>query len=419
LTTNSIVRISDVEFGVGAISLYKQEIIYDNYTSKGWRIAALNLEKTKTYNKIIFEHNYFESYISDSTRNIQLNSPKDSVFEFKKYSKISHLFKIHSWGPVSVDVDNTDINPGLTIMSQNLLSTMELSGGYEYVLAEQVNKYYAKARYTALPVIISFKAAYQDRRKFVEPAEQPLYGESYTWNETSIGFDLIRGIRFNKNAYNYYIQTNVGIYWLKQGRNIDTPTLFDPKELVSLSYGIYLSQLRRTAYRDLQTRWGQTYRFSYLHTPFSGLNLGKIFSMEANYYTPFIFPHSGIKTYLAYQDVNSKGYSYSNIIRLPRGYVAKGTSDALSAQMTIAMPLFYPDLSITSLAYFKRVKTYVFADYLYSDGRYTSFGADLRFDVHLLRTIAPLDLGIRTAYVSDVDNGSQFLVFQFLFSMSL
>lgn len=419
LSTKAINRITDVEFGVGAISLYKDAIIYDNYTSKGWQTAALNIENCKSYNKTIFEHNYFESYISDSTLNIQLNPPKDSVFELNKYSKFTHLLKPHSWGPISVNVDNTDINPGLTVMSQNLLSTMELSGGYEYVLAEQVNKYYAKLKYSALPVIISFNTIYQNRRKYVEPADQPLYGESYTWNETSVGLSLIRGFRFNKNAYNYYIQPNAGLYWLKQGRNNDTPTLFDPKSFVSLSYGLYLSQLRRTAYRDLQTRWGQTYRFSYLHTPFSGLNMGKIFAMEANYYTPFIFPHSGIKTYLAYQDVNSSGYSYSNIIHLPRGYVAKGTFDALSAQMTIAMPLFYPDLSITSLAYFKRVKAYVFADYLYTDGRYTSFGADLRFDVHILRTIAPLDLGIRTAYVSDLDIGSHDLVFQFLFSVSL
>ena len=419
MQSKHIDRITDVAYGVGKISLWKNSIVYDDYTAKGWQSDLLNLTDMQTYDKVIFKHNYFESYKHDSLMNIQKNIAKDSLFEVSNYSKIGHLFNIHSWGPISVDVDNTNINPGLSIMSQNLLSTLELSAGYEYILSDNVNKYYANIEYKALPVTLSLKSKYQNRRKYVAPELQYKYGESYTYNETSVGIGLLRGFRFNKNAYNYYLQPNAGVYYMQQGVNDDTPKEFNPLKIFSFSYGLYGSQLMRSSYRDLQARWGQTYQLRYYHTPLQGADLGNIATIEATYYTPFVFPHAGVKAYFGYQKVEKGAYTYSNIIRLPRGYVSKGTFDAFSTQITIAVPLFYPDLSISSLAYIKRVKTYLFVDYFSSVEKYTSIGADLRFDMHILRTIAPFDLGIRGLYLTDINTSKKEYIFQFLLNVTI
>jgi hypothetical protein len=72
------------------------------------------------------------------------------------------------------------------------------------------------------------------------------------------------------------------------------------------------------------------------------------------------------------------------------------------------LPLFYPDFSLGSLAYFKRIKSALFYDYgqgTYNDEQgnsittsYQSVGIDLRTDIHFLRHLAPFDIGLRTYY---------------------
>ena len=63
--------------------------------------------------------------------------PEQESYEAKPYSKAGHLLNFHSWFPFYGDIDEiqTDpstVKPGVTIMSQNHLSTLVSSIGYEY-----------------------------------------------------------------------------------------------------------------------------------------------------------------------------------------------------------------------------------------------------------------------------------------------
>ena len=71
----------------------------------------------------------------------------DSVYTIKPYRKGFNLFNFHSWEPFSVDIDNMDINPGVTLSSQNLLGTSYTIIGYEYNLNEETCKYLIKYSY--------------------------------------------------------------------------------------------------------------------------------------------------------------------------------------------------------------------------------------------------------------------------------
>ncbi|RLD46979.1 MAG: hypothetical protein DRI86_01720 [Bacteroidetes bacterium] len=424
LASNQISRITDVVFGVGNINKWKNKLVFDNYTSSGWQATTINMDNIQLFDNLVFEHKLYESYIIDSNTNIQKNKPADSLFTSNKYSKIGHLFKLHSWGPIAVNIDNTKVNPGLSFISQNLLSTLELNMGYEYKLDELTNKIYANVDYKAWPVVVSLRTSYQGRREYVPLEDQHYYGyESYTWNETSLGIFLYRGFRFNKNAYNYYVQPSIGISYLDQNSNSHTPDIIkdDLNEILSMSYSIYTSAMRRTAIRDLQPRIGQSLKATYAHTPIIGADLGDILAMESTTYLPFITRHSGMKTYIGLQYKNKEQFSYSNIIEMPRGLVGviSNNSESFIIKQTFAIPLLYPDISISSLAYIKRVKTYLFADYLFGDDLYSSIGADIRFDVHFLRTIAPVDIGLRTSFVTDYSNNEQQVVYQFLLSISI
>jgi hypothetical protein len=89
------------------------------------------------------------------------------------------------------------------------------------------------------------------------------------------------------------------------------------------------------------------------------------------------------------------------------------------------LPLCYPDWSLGSLAYFKRIKGGVFYDYATNNisstssantNVYRSTGLELRSDMQILRFIAPFDLGVRTIYTPDL---SSHFIFQFLFAINI
>jgi hypothetical protein len=89
------------------------------------------------------------------------------------------------------------------------------------------------------------------------------------------------------------------------------------------------------------------------------------------------------------------------------------------------MPVWYPDINLGSLAYFKRITTNLFYDYsqakfklenndthewVNSRKTYQSTGVEVRTEVHFLRFIFPFNIGYRYAYrISDNKSSHEFL----------
>ena len=92
------------------------------------------------------------------------------------------------------------------------------------------------------------------------------------------------------------------------------------------------------------------------------------------------------------------------------------------------MPLWYPDIPIGPILNIKRIKVNLFTDLGKSDelayrlvtraddpsiggtqdisrtAKYTSFGAELTFDINVIRTLPELEIGARYVYVDAVPN---------------
>lgn len=435
LKNKSTRQITDVNYGIGAISNYKNKILFDNYSASGWQTNSFGKNSIQTFETTQFKPTYYKSYITDSSRNIQTQELDTQYFETKKYNKFTHLLNIHSWGPVAIHASSQNVNPGISIMSQNLMSNLDLNIGYEYVLSEAVNRYYAEVNYSALYPKISLVSSYQDRRGSYNTNTGIEY---YTWNETNLGMQISQGIVLNKGAYSNYIRPLFGYNFLKIGKNDDTPYgLPIGKNIQSLRYDLYASTYRKRSSLDINPRLGQNINLDIRHTPFGDISYGYIVAFESNTYLLGIGKHHNMKLYFGYQEKEHySSYAYSDIINLPRGYiniynnVNTNTRNIklFSYQFNYQFPLLYPDLSISSLAYIKRIKVNLFADYLKSDDllieksyldfekfEYSSFGADLTFDMHILRLIAPLDLGLRSGYMPS----SKSYFFQFLFSVNM
>ena len=83
------------------------------------------------------------------------------------------------------------------------------------------------------------------------------------------------------------------------------------------------------------------------------------------------------------------------------------------------LPLWYPDFSFGSVIYLKRLKLNLYYDWANgkNPGYYNSYqsaGGELTADFHLLRFVAPVEMGIRSIYYPSSGGWG----FEFLYSIS-
>jgi hypothetical protein len=119
------------------------------------------------------------------------------------------------------------------------------------------------------------------------------------------------------------------------------------------------------------------------------------------------------------------------MVRYPRGFQSFQNNKMYSLAADYKFPIFYPDLSLGKLAYFKRLKSSLFYDFAwlsvpardqngkiypnYREFNMKSLGVELTTDFHFLRFFAPLEMGVRSIYLPDSDTYR----FDMLFSINV
>ena len=414
-------------------------MIYSDYCSDGLRVAETKIDTTRwiPLEKItdtsirLFDPLVRQEHanIQDSVRDLRIykmlqsdscdmtkDTVRGKVFVSKKYRKFLHLFNPHSWEPVTLDVSNLNIKPGVSILSQNVMNSMIASAGWEYNTNESTGKVFANFSYQGLyPVFnlgfdIGNRAAYYLTRK-KETVR-------FTWQEMNFKLHASIPWNFSRGKYYRYLTPSIGTTMIGITHNASTPSQVIKGLITTIDYQISASQYLRSSPKDMYPRLGQAIDLNFRNTPFAGNQMGDIFAAEANLYFPGIFKHQGIRAYGAYQSYHpyhNSFYTYASIISFPRGYNGLMDEQVMSVALNYKLPLFYPDLSLGSLVYFKRFKLNLFFDWAQGwSGKqvniYQSTGAEMTTDLHLLRFLYPFDLGVRAVFFpGDSSWGWEFL----------
>jgi hypothetical protein len=215
------------------------------------------------------------------------------------------------------------------------------------------------------------------------------------------------------------------------------------KETGSYDYGqtiitgrFYFSNYDHSAIRDIYPKWAQVVDFNYCLAPFDHKVYGSAISLKTAFYFPGFLPNNGIKIRFEMEKQNPEKYLYTNFTSLPRGYSNIYSKQIRLLSADYVLPLVYPDLSIASLLYIKRIRTGLFYDYASGPGssfyEYTSngltplydspeleslssFGLQFLADFHLFRIPFMMSGGIQSAWKSI--NKSP--VFEALFNINL
>ena len=422
----------------------KKYMIYSDYTSDGAMVVETGIdtstwipihkvndfsirldeplaqqERVNIQDSVILRNIYKMNQLDDA--NLVRDSIKGKIYPTRRYSKAGHLFNPHSWAPVSFDVSNLNFKPGVMVLSQNALSTLFAGAGWEYDINEKTGKFYSSISYQGWYPALTFRFDIGNRAGY---ARYEGSNETYrfTWQETNFKAFVSIPWNFSHGRYSRSLQPAIGINLIGIKHNATTPEQFTTGWIQTMNYRITAAQNQRSNQKDVYPHFGQSIDVSYQHTPFGGNDLGSIFGAIANLYFPGFIRHQGIWLYSGYQQRNEKkvyAYSFSNLVSYPRGYSGAYDDNLLSLGLNYKFPIWYPDFSFGSVIYLKRLKMNLFCDWAqgYNSGYvndYQSAGAELTFDFHFLRFIAPIEMGVRSIFFPISGDWG----FEFLYSIS-
>ena len=379
-----------------------KRIVYSNYSSGGYSLVETEFDPNswKPLNEVEdFSPSLYKQLVAEEDVNLDLSQDTNLVFKSEPYKKGAHIFNFHSWAPAYINYMEGENAAGISFMSQNELSTATTIVGYKYDMAENTGKVTLDFSWLAWYPMIDFKTSYGARAAYTGGDSS----ERYNFNETIISGGLSLPLIFTGGKYYKGIRLQAFTSWY----NITDNTSPEEDKLTgtiqSLDYSFYAYRFIKQSYKDLFPRWGQSITGSFRHSPLGDNNLGSIVSAGTRFYFPGLIRHHGIRIDLNWQYKNEGTYTYSNQINLPRGYDYIDAEQLACFALNYKFPFAYPDFALGPLAYFKRFKANLFFDGGTATGsdinqQLQSAGVELTSDMHILRFVFPVDLGVRVGY---------------------
>ncbi len=434
-------KLTESKFGVIDLSLKGNTLLFSDYSSSGNNISSAPLA-----GKIILStdnrdsSSYLINRVELSKEPGEVNS--GSTYIPEPYRKWKHLFRFHSWMPFYVDLeeikaDPSAIRPGATIMTQNHLSTLVSSVGYEYS-AEEKHVFHSRVTWMGwLPVIESR----------LDYGNNPVISKTQDDADPSVVQPRLRFINtvslpltFSSGKFSEYIRPSISSDYRNDLIFMKDENYYDSDQTI-LSGRIFFSNVFRNALRDIYPKWGQVIDLNYLFAPFDRNIYGTSLTIKTTFYFPGFLRDNGIRIRYEKEKQDPSRFFYGNRVLHPRGY-----KDIISLELDFmsvdyVLPIAYPDFNISSFFYLKRIRTGLFYDYAVGtdntyyvhDGtgqrpvqtnrfreNFESYGFELLADFHILRIPYMISGGVQTAWKTITEKPAVMLLFNInLYGMSI
>jgi len=420
--TGKLFRVTNSRFGATdpAVDSLHGILVYSDYSADGYNVVSRNIDPAKW---MLYEIPSESPFKLADTLSMQEHFvfTRDSVsthqYPTRRYYKGLHLFDFHSWAPLNVDVSTIQVQPGVTLLSQNLLSSSTLQAGYSYNMNEEAGKYSLTWTYEGLYPVFALSADYGLRRTVYQLGNSRVL--PVKWDELNISGAVRIPLNWTHGQWYRGITPRIGAAWknINHDLYVGNGSVID-RNFYTLDYSFYAYNECQMSLRDIYPSFGQIAVVNYNHSPFNNYP-SSIFAAEGYLYFPGIFKHHGIFLYSGFQERHETFYSFSDYITYPRGFTDIYHDQVMTISLNYALPLFYPDWKIGPVLYIKRFKTTLFYDRAWFVEMPVSFissaGMDLTADFHLFGHFIPLEAGLRSVYQPE----NKQILFQFLFHMNL
>jgi hypothetical protein len=395
------------------------KILYSNYTSRGFDIAETEFNENTLDPFDLTAKNDEQLYkpaINTDLLKKKAECEQITKYPEKKYSRIGHLFNVHSWSPFYFDYENPDIenpsiSPGVTILSQNIINTAFTTLGYEY----RDHDHYIHASFTYRGLYPIFRISY-DFGGLPFIADPPEGNDMPDWVLTNMNWNFKVYVPLNLSSGKYVVglQPSAESRFSRSYLWYDEPAGYRTG-LTFLNYRLYIYSYLKTSKRDILPRWGQVADINFVHAPFNTSQVGSEVSLNGTLYLPGFLQHHTLRLGAGFMNQKAEKYILNNLISMSRGYESFTSEEFIKLTADYVFPVIYPDLNIWHLLYIKRIKAAIFYDhglgynvhvpsgdsYVSKDLKFRSFGFDLTSDFHLAHILFPFDMGVRFSYPLD------------------
>lgn len=360
----------------------------------------------------------------------------------RRYSRPLHLFKVHSWMPVAVnpfkiiDEHDIDVQLGVTLVSQNLLSSAESYLAYAWNHAEgSVVK--GSLRYNGLGVELEAAGTYGGNQVIYAAGQaqpQPIPDKYYS---LSAGATLPLVFAAGYRTRHAEPLGRMELFERAGGQRREThlrrgdaqlhqsPAHRLPRRAAQAHLRHRLFELRAARPPRLHnTARLRAERFLCAQPhqrPFQRPYLGLRQALHAGF-----APHNSLTAAATYQTSiggfkNPAGesfLSYKSARLIPRGFDSNdiNSRNYFAASLDYQLPVWYPEGGIPSVLYFKRIRLNLGADYGQFDAfdyrkgrtetrRIHSFGGDLYVDFNVFRQPASATSTLRLSFYAPSKGG--------------
>ena len=402
----SLQQVTSVPIGAYFPSIHptQNKLIFSQFDEQGYWLAESDLSEEHTSSYSVLEPYHQKAYninaISEEGGNI-LNKIPNKQYETSRYKGLLKGLKLHSWN-LTPDI----AVPSVDIQIDNVLQDFSINflGGYNlneqqpfYLASATIGKWYPNIRVYAGS---SRRAA--DFLTVVDTLAKQRF-EQHT-----IGSTVSIPLTWNKGDYTSSVNP-----WMYYAHRFIRAAKFaeevqDKFSIGTVGLGINLSNLKRTAYQNVNPRFGQSLQVSYNQTT-DGLKSKKV-RLDGTFFLPGIGANHSLQVAAAYQkELLSNSYQFSDAFAYSRGYAAPINDEFVRYSLAYQLPLAYSDWGIWGITYFKRIRANVFFDYgkgkIRHDSttnKYRSCGVEILFDNNFFMEL-PVTLGCRNTFLVDKD----------------
>ncbi len=370
------VMITNSRFGCYDPELKGTSLCFSDYTPMGYRICRIEADLKNTS---LSGFKMKDSFLINrmDTLNKQDYSLLENKYNPVPYNKLTHLFRFHSWMPFYADLeqvrtDPASVRPGVTIFSQNTLSSLITSIGYEY--SDGRNNFHYRITWKGwLPVFesrIDYGSAPVIYKTGTTVGDPSLLSPSMSFsNGVSVPLSFSTG-RFSQFLYgSFSVKYENNYVYQKESNTYDYGQ-------VQLWSRLYFSNSDALSGSDIFPRWAQIVDLSYINYPFDNTIYSPMTSLRTAFYFPGFARNHSLKLRFETDYQSGKQLLLSNLSALPRGYLNMVSLNYRLYSADYTLPLFYPDLSIPMVVYLKRIRGGVFYDYATGKNNYFEANAD-------------------------------------------
>ncbi|MGF7139235.1 TolB family protein [Roseimarinus sediminis] len=421
-------RLVASRFGLSNPAIIKNELVFSTYTAKGYQLAGIPVDslqfKFVNIDSIPFNYPIANTLARQEPGVIDFSIDDGISYQSEKYNKTARLFKFHSWAPVSIDPYHYRLYPGISVMSQNMLSTTEFTAGYRYFNNSKRGEYYLNLKYMGWYPVLNVgidhgprETSYLQLNQYVnsnhEVVRTDTISKSFRWKNSDVNLHVYLPLNLSRGRFFSKIQPRLRYNLSSVKANDDAPASWTDGSYHAMEAGLYFYHIMHQSQQDLLPNLGFIFDGAFIRSLGGIAGNSSMYALAATTYLPGLHNNHGLSLYAGYQQRSRSEYAFSDRIRVARGHLHVSNDKLYTISAEYQLPLFYPDWQLGHLAYFKRFNMSVFYDQTHysqlqnSDtgadygGILQSSGIDLSTNMHLLGFIAPVELGIRSAYLFD------------------